>query len=204
MNQRCQVLHYHLHLNLFAATVPELWCICGSPCGVWILQSKGWAPESNPLCSLSPAWSDTNHRNFTSWNSGHTFTSSALTGNTSVYFNILTSLFLGPIKISDEASTTHEVVSNIQFVNNAASWLYSLYSHQRMNFTLSILFSMKSSNFWTASMFFPPYFSCPPWTGTSISTSRQDTGKLFSRLTAWLMTKMVIFSMIFHFRHLPE
>lgn len=61
-----QMHQNHLWSNLLVSSVPELWYICGSPCGIWILQSEGWAPESNPLCSWSPAWSDTNHRHFTS------------------------------------------------------------------------------------------------------------------------------------------
>lgn len=60
-----------------------------------------------------------------------------------------------------------------------------------MNVTLSILFSMKSSKTWIAYMFFPPYCSSPPCTGTSINTSRQETGKLLSRLTAWLEIKHI-------------
>lgn len=82
----CSPLTSHiLILSLFKpATVPELWYICGSPCDVWILQSEGWAPESNPLCSWSPAWSDTNHKHFTSctsWNSGLILICGAQMGN---------------------------------------------------------------------------------------------------------------------------
>lgn len=66
-----------------------------------------------------------------------------------------------------------------------------VFAVEGLNFTLLSLFSIKSSNFCTASIFFPPYFSCPSWEGTSISTSRQDTGRLFSKLTAWLETKHI-------------
>lgn len=57
-------------------SLPELWGICGSPCGIWILQLKGWALVSNPLCSWSPAQRQTDHKHFrvfTSWSSGRQY-----------------------------------------------------------------------------------------------------------------------------------
>lgn len=108
-----------------------------------------------------------------------------------IYFNYV----LHSYSITLQYSTLHHSYTFLGCISHFSvcqQWVChpsAPYLLQRMNFTLSILFSMKSINICIASMFFPPYLSCPPWTGMSINTSRQDTGRLFSRLTAWLETK---------------
>ncbi len=86
------------------------------------------------------------------------------------------------------------IVGPLEWINSYEEWTNEtsgmaeqqlIRVHLRCN-TLSILFSIKSSSICTTSMFFPPYFSIPPWTGTSIRTSRHCTGRLLRRFMVWL------------------
>lgn len=102
-----------------------------------------------------------------------------------VYFTLIYILHLNTICMLCKCKSKWHYRDAIH-VNNFTAHCHIVNWMQKINFTLSILFSIKSSKTWMAVMFFPLYCSSPPCTGRSINTSKQDTGRLLSRLTAWL------------------